>query len=242
MEVAKLIVDFIGKVIWPIIIFIIVWRLRKPIAARLKDINEIELPGGFKAKLDKVIEAKIEESTEKLEDPIINQSGLNEEQETELVKSDVGNILLAFTANKTQRENLKYNIYYDPVNRNHNIGFKYIGLYADKSIFAIGKLNKIVPCDYENGKLISTGNFNVDNLNADEYARITGIIENTDYYEIDHGVKFFLVDKFYETDYIKGSDYPIRAKKYIWLDDIEGFKPDMTPSQIATLLDGKEWE
>ncbi|HVW13016.1 MAG TPA: hypothetical protein VHB54_04290 [Mucilaginibacter sp.] len=242
MEIAKLIVDFIGKIIWPVIVVFIIWKFRKPIAARLKDIKEIELPGGFKAKLDKleqVIEAKIEESKE----PIIDQASNIETLSALNANRKDDNILLAFTANRTQKDNLKYNIYYDPIARRHNLPFKYIGLYADKNIFAIGELKKIVACDYDNGKLVQTGDYDLNLLTKEEYDRIKGIIESTSSYDdIEHGIKFFLVDKFYETDYAKASDYPIRAKKYIWLDQVEGFSPTMTAAQIATLLNGKKWE
>lgn len=241
MEAAKLIVDLIGKLIWPIVLIIIIWKFRKQIAIRLKDVNEIELPGGFKAKLEKAIDARIE----KLD--------LIEDLEVQIEKEQVNKIepnkkvqqnqtLLAFTANTTREENLQYDIYYDPETRKHNILFKYIGLYAEKSIFAIGKLNKIAHCDYDEGRLIGRDGYDLNQLSEDEYERIKGIIENTDYYDIKRGVKFFLVDKFYITDYIKISDYPIRAKKYIWLDKVKGFEDNMTVPQIAKLLDGKEWE
>jgi hypothetical protein len=245
MEVSKLIVDLIGKIIWPILTFAIVWKFRKPIATRLKDINEIELPGGFKAKLEKldqVIEAKIEESIDKVENPIVHQTETTKAQGVSIETNDGENTMLVFTANRTQKENLKYDIYYDPVTRSHNIPFKYIGLYADKNIFAIGKVSKVVACDYEDGKLVKTGEYDLKLLTGDEYDRIKLIIENTPYYDIKHGIKFFLVDKFYEIDFAKVSDYPIRAKKYFWLDEIEGFRPGMSTIEIAKLIDGKEWE
>lgn len=33
----------------------------------------------------------------------------------------------------------------------------------------------------------------------------------------------------------------IRAKKYFWLNEIEGFRMGMTSHELAKLLDGKEW-
>ena len=245
MEAAKLIVDLIGKLIWPIIVIIIVWKFRKQISSiRFNDINEFELPGGIKAKISQEIKAVIEEATDDLDSPIIkDQTEIAQKNEIDFERSEAGsNTLLAFTANTTKNENLKYNIYYDPVGRNHNIPFKYIGLYAQKSIFAIGEVKKVVSCDYINGKLVETNGDDLSKLNDDEYDRIKNIIENTPYYDIKRGVKFFLVDRFYKTNYIKSSDYPIGAKKYIWLDEVNGFKNDMTTAQIAQLLDKKEWE
>jgi hypothetical protein len=248
MEIAKLIVDLIGKIIWPLVLMIIIWKFRKQIAIRLKDVNEIEFPG-FKAKLDKAIDERFEKKTEELdlieqldlikEEQIKNELSAKIDYEKDKAGSDT---LLAFTANTTHRENLKYNIYYDPVTRKHSLPFKYIGLYADKRIFAVGEVRKIVACDYDDGKLTGTDGCDLEQLSHEEYERIKGIIENTAYYDIKHGIKFFLVDKFYDTNYIKSSDYPIRAKKYIWLDDIEGFKQNMTSSELAVFLNEKEWE
>jgi hypothetical protein len=56
MEIAKLIVDLLGKVIWPAVVVTIVLMFHKQIIARLKDIKELELPGGFKATLNEVKE------------------------------------------------------------------------------------------------------------------------------------------------------------------------------------------
>lgn len=150
--------------------------------------------------------------------------------------------MLTFTASESLQENIKYRIYYDPVTRSHNSPFKYIGLYLNKTIVAIGKLEKTVYCDYDDGKLIATNNEDLSRLTQDEYNRIKETIENTDYYDLEEGNKFFLVDNFYKTNYIKTSFSSIRAKKYFWLDEIDGFKEGMTAEQIAKLLDGKTWE
>jgi len=56
METAKLIVDLIGTLIWPLVVMTIVLMFRKQIISRLKDIKELELPGGFKATLNEVKE------------------------------------------------------------------------------------------------------------------------------------------------------------------------------------------
>ncbi len=150
--------------------------------------------------------------------------------------------MLAFTASESLRENFKYRIYYDPMTRSHNSPFKYVGLYVNKTIVAVGKLEKVVFCDYEDGKLIATNNDDLSRLTKDEYNRIKETIENTNYYDLEKGNKFFLVDNFYRTNYIKTSFSSLRAKKYFWLDEIDGFKESMTAEQIAKLLDGKSWE
>jgi hypothetical protein len=54
MEIAKIILDFISAIIWPVVVITIVLMFRKQISNRLQDIKELELPGGFKATLNEV--------------------------------------------------------------------------------------------------------------------------------------------------------------------------------------------
>lgn len=150
--------------------------------------------------------------------------------------------LLAFTAGDSFDDNLKYNIYYDTATRNHNTPFKYIGLYRNKKIQAVGKVEKIVYCDLENGELVPTFNDDLSQLSLDEYSRIKNTIINTNYYDLEEGIKFFLVDKFYETNFVKTSYSSLRGKRYFWLDEIEGFKEAMNTEQLASILRDKTWE
>jgi len=150
--------------------------------------------------------------------------------------------LLVFTASESHEDNFKYNIYYDPVIRNHNTPFRFVGLYYDKTVVGVGQLNKIICCDYKAGKLIATNGDDINRLSEDEYKRVKNIIEKTDYYDLKRGTKFFLVDKFYKTNYKKTSFSSLRAKKYFWLDEIQGFKENMTAEQIAKLIEGRTWE
>ncbi len=150
-------------------------------------------------------------------------------------------VMLAFTTGQSFPENKKYNLYYDPATRNHNIAFSYVGLYKDKRVQAIGKLVKTVHCDYENGKLIPTMNRDLD-LTKDEYNRIKEVIETTEYYDLRRGTKFLLVDNFEETDFIKTSPSAIRAKKYFFLKDFDGFREGMSATELANLLKKHTWE
>ena len=151
--------------------------------------------------------------------------------------------MLAFAVALSIDENKKYNIYYDPASRSHNYPFKYIGLYHDKEIVAVGEVKKIIYCDYniEKKKLIPTDGKEL-NLTEDEYDRIKDTILNTPYYDLEEGNKFFLVDNFYPTHFKKSSDYALRAKKYFWLNEIIGFHDGMTAAELAKLLSGREWE
>ena len=151
-------------------------------------------------------------------------------------------VMLSVTSGKSFNENLKYNIFYDPADRSHNIPFKYIGLYADKTIKAVGELTKTVYCDYINGKLIPSDGNELE-LTKNEYERIKNIIVNTKYYDLNKGVKFMLVDKFHPTSYTKNTPGSLRSKRYFYLTDIEGYDQiKITDAeQLANFLNDKEW-
>jgi len=265
MEVLKLIIELIKALIWPSVIFTVVLMFRKQIRQRLQDVNELELPGGFKAKLSEVkMKAKVDETADALmeiekipgnseekqkliqeyllQEYIASNAHNSDQGRSSIENNDVTNrVLLVLTAGQSKNENLKYNIYYNPVGRNHNISFRYIGLYHEKEVFAVGELVKKISCDYIDGKLVSSNGDDVDKLTPNEYQRVKEAIENTSYYDITKGNTFFLVDKFYETHYYKESFSSLRGKKYFFLDTIPGFMEDMPASKLAELLNGKSW-
>jgi thiamine kinase-like enzyme len=151
--------------------------------------------------------------------------------------------MLAVTAATSIVINRKYNIYYDPATRSHNLPFTYLGLYQEKAIVAIGKLMKIVHCDLEHGNLISSDGSALI-LTPDEEHRIKSTIEETTYYDLHKGVKFFLVDQFIPTEYKKTSFSSLRAKKYFFLNDTNEFKDykdAMSTQEIAEMLKKITW-
>lgn len=79
MEITKLIVDLLGTLIWPVTIVLIILMFRKQITSRLKDIETLELPGGFKATLTKVNEivlTSVQLKEEKIEPGLTEDSFL----------------------------------------------------------------------------------------------------------------------------------------------------------------------
>ncbi|GBD86323.1 hypothetical protein BMS3Abin03_00239 [bacterium BMS3Abin03] len=150
-------------------------------------------------------------------------------------------MMLAVTAGVSLKENFDYNIYYDPITRHHNVPFSYLGLYVNKSIIGVGKVTKIVYCDLIDNEL-KINNADELNINEIEKNKIKELIIKTDYYDIEFDHKFYLVDKFYETNFIKISFQSLRGKKYFNLNDIPGYKTDLTTKEIAKLLKNKEWQ
>jgi len=155
--------------------------------------------------------------------------------------TDIGeHTILAVTATSSIAINRKYNIYYDPAIRNHNLPFKYLGLYLDKAIVDIGRVTKIVFCDYEDGKLIASADTALD-LTDKEYERIKNTIEETDYYDLRKGVKFLLLDQLIPTNFKKLSFSSLRAKRYFFLNDFKDYKEIMNTKQIAEMLNTNTW-
>lgn len=146
--------------------------------------------------------------------------------------------MLALPVGNSFDVNIKYAIYYDPANRNHNIPFRYIGLYLKRSIRGIGEVQKVADADLVKGKLIIHGEIN---LTEQEQDRIKSTIDETDYYDISEGMRFYLVDKFHEINYEKPTPGSLRGKKYFYFDKKDGFRVDTTTEQLANSINGKKW-
>jgi len=158
-------------------------------------------------------------------------------KENDLIK-DESEYMLVFTAGTSLNENLKYELYYDPVARNHNTEFKKIGLYASKAIVAIGDVQSCVWANLENNCLIINNGVVISEALKE---RIKELILKTDYYDIRFDHKFYVVDKFYKTNYRKRSYGPLRGKAYFRIQDLPGCRVGMSAKDISIALNEKEW-
>lgn len=238
MELAKLIFDFISKSLWPVITFTVILIFRKNLKVLIAGITKLKA-GGVELTVDQVKEIA-KETAKKASEEVIKEELRNQEVEAaaatqfQQVHQDGASTMLAFAAGTSFNLNLKYNIYYDPGYRRHAYPFAYIGLYKEGEVRLVGKLSKIVHCDYKDGKLEPTYGDDISHLTQDEINRIKDTIEETKYYDLREDTKFFLVDQFYETHF--DPETVIRAKKYFWLTGHNGFKPGMGGQELAKLL------
>ena len=248
MELAKIIFEFISKLLWPVTVMVIVLLFRKQLSHLIQNLKTIKAAGMefnmTEKQVEKIAIAAAEKTSEDLLKTAIpekDQGIIFQDDEATAIKpsrESSGNgasTMLAFAAGKSFNENREYNIYYDPVDRNHNLPFEYIGLYKDGLVREVAKDPKIIYCNYDDvsGELVATNGDNLDRLTRDEYSRIKNIIQKTDYYDLKKGCKFFLVEKFYETHF--EPDNVIRGKQYFWLSDFKGFKPGMSAQELANL-------
>ncbi len=154
--------------------------------------------------------------------------------------------MLAVSCGKSIKENAKYDIYYNPVERSHNKEFRFLGIYNNKAIRYVGEIDTKVGCDLVDGQLEPTMyEEKFQELTDEKKGRIKGIIEDTaksDYYtSIAKGKEFYLVKKFHRVNFKKASKGGLRKKKYMNLENY-GYEGDMNGEEVAEMLDGKEWE
>ncbi|WGK69636.1 hypothetical protein P0082_01890 [Candidatus Haliotispira prima] len=150
--------------------------------------------------------------------------------------------------------NKKYKMYYCSKDWSLKQPFQYIGLYDDKSIRAMGRVENCITADYD----INAGELFVhrgqDPITKEEQPvtesqkeRLLEIFREEDEgpVEIYSGYKFYLLDEndFTEMDFCKGSGRGLRSCQYLNLQDyFGGTRPENDSSQvIAELLEGKTW-
>lgn len=165
--------------------------------------------------------------------------------------ADSSRLMRVQLAGTTIEFNMEKNVYYMGAHR----GFTaqdYIGLYADKTVKAIGKICARVTAvkNVKNGEIEYKEEFG--QLTDERKEIIKQEIEDAwEKYQYDlksREHRYFFVEKFYETNFIKKSKGGLMGTKIFNLLDIinEGRSdkiqtlPDT--QEIAKLLDGKKWE
>lgn len=147
----------------------------------------------------------------------------------------------AVPCGRTIEENSALGVYYQPASRPYR-AHKYIGLYKHKRVQYVGELEAIIAAD-----LTQDGPRRVDGSTPPtpeqrsriEYAmRSAREIHGSD---ITRNYRFFLVDRFYPTDFRKASSGGMMNHRYFDLGEILGTDDLPETEEIATRLSGKEW-
>lgn len=148
------------------------------------------------------------------------------------------------TAGWSLKENFEYNLYYDLKSR----GFDktdYFGLYSQKAVCAVGKIENIILADFEDDKFKYIYSEMGKKPSEDQLNRIKSVIPvalERNGYEIAINHRFFLVEKFHQTDYKKSSLYPIQKSKYFDLREVlEVNELPEDVAEIAQELSSKTW-
>lgn len=148
-------------------------------------------------------------------------------------------------ASKTIDFNCKENCYYDNAER----GFRphdYLGLYANKSIRAIGKIiARITAVKNSHGEIeyhVETGELTEKRKETIQRAMDDALERGWDIRYIKH--RYFFVDNFYETDFKKNTSRAPMGSRIFNLTELFEItdKKKPTSEEIAKLLRSKEWE
>lgn len=164
--------------------------------------------------------------------------------ESDLIHNIDSKVRVVLTG-KTFDQNLESNIYYHPSNRGYRES-KYIGLYKDKAVRAIGEPICCVDVLYdEQTDHMDIINIEYGELSDDMIISLKKVIKDArkEYgYNISEGHRFFFVDKYVLTKYRKKSKGGIMGTRYINLDEIEGYNENMKVDEIAELIKDIEWD
>jgi len=145
-------------------------------------------------------------------------------------------------ASTTLDINKNLNLYYVNADRGFS-GHKYLGLYNQKSVRAIGEIIAII-CAIPNGNdlevTVEKGNF----TNQMEKSIKSAIEDSKNYgynlVSIKH--RYFFVEKFYETSYEKTTPYAPRGSRMFDLCEVLGLPELPQTEKIADLLRLKTWQ
>ncbi|WP_446787160.1 hypothetical protein [Macellibacteroides fermentans] len=156
-----------------------------------------------------------------------------------IVVSDSWKRMRVQLAGTTFDFNLRENFYYDNIDRGFS-AHDYLGLYKEKSVRAIGKINAIITAvstetglEYkvESGELTDERKQQIDR--AIEDGKNYG-------YELD-ATRYFFVDKFYETDFKKITPRAPMGSRVFDLTQILETEKLPGTQEIAELLNDKTW-
>lgn len=163
-----------------------------------------------------------------------NQSGLIKETKFKMRIVPCGD---SFELNK------KHNVYFCPEKRGYS-DHRYIGIYKNKSVGAIGKIKNIVVAKLLNSELIIKEKKTI--LSEDQKENIINIInESKEVYgwNISKDHRFFIVEQFYPTDFKKSSKGGIQGARFKNLKEILNVEGNLPKTEkIAELLNKENWK
>lgn len=156
---------------------------------------------------------------------------------------DIEDKMMVIPCRLSMKENVKFNIYYCPDDRNYS-AFSILGLYSEKAVRYIGKLKNKVKAE-----LTTTGELKIisktSQVTEEQRMAIMGIIneskEGRDW-DLTMGHQFFLVEQFYETLFEKHSPGGQQKNKFFYLSEYDNIDiENQSIEQIANELLKAEW-
>ena len=144
--------------------------------------------------------------------------------------------MMAVAVGNTLEENKALRLYYAPQDRGYQ-KHKYIGLYSNKAICAVGEVENIVCANLTNDVLSIVENKEfVTDEQKERIIQAIHLIPSHNYLPLLKR-RFFLVKKFVETDFQKISSGGLQGKRYFSLRDELNLKTDASLPDIETIAD-----
>ncbi len=186
--------------------------------------------------IQEILDERDYEMHEVLEDYIIYC-----ENDNLMASSNAWKLMRMKLTGKTYEFNVENDVYYDSVEH----GFRahgYLGLYKEKSIRAVGKIEAIITAVVdENDELVY--NAEKGELTDERKQKILKAIADGANYGYDMtGERYFFVEKFYETDFRKTSPGASMGTKFFDLSEIISVGKKTPTKEIAEMLKSVTWE
>lgn len=141
----------------------------------------------------------------------------------------------------TLEENFKYDLYYDLVERGYS-PFNYLGIYRDKEVHGIGKVENVIAANLINGALEII--FSDSEVTPKQKQNIHDVIiaaQQDNNWNIERNHKFFCVDKFHKTSFKKETKYSMRRSKIFNLKEFLDIPILTSVEEIAIKLNDYKW-
>ena len=151
--------------------------------------------------------------------------------------------LVVFACGTSITENAEFGLYYEGQSRPCKRNYRFIGVYDRKTIKYVGTVEAITVASWNDGAVSFTEE--AGRLTGDHRKRVTSVIEETAYYNLKQGHRFYLVDKFVPTDAKKISPGGLMSIRYLDLSKIlPSYNPrrDYTSGELAAALKDATWE
>ena len=147
--------------------------------------------------------------------------------------------LVSANADKTSQVSSEAGVYSEPIEKRRGSlreGTKFVGLYSDKAIYFIGKLQKIVEGYPSEGE---------DKERIDNYISICRdgkvTFKTLKSKNRENGLQYYLVDEFHPTEFLKKKGWQQGTKTYINLKDHLPDPCGKSAADLAKRLRGKKW-
>lgn len=151
--------------------------------------------------------------------------------------------LAIFPCGTSFEENVRFGVYYEPPSRASKAGRPFIGLYRQKAVSYVGRVEAVVVVTCEASKFSFDAESGI--VTAEHEARIIQTIEKTTYYDLKaEPHRFYVVDKFSKTDAKKVSANGIMGFRYLDLSKlIKGYtgKEEFSSKSLADAISGSTW-